>query len=170
MIDSKALNEIKEITQEFFNKMSFEPEIEASLSPSKETVLINVKMDEPQILIGERGQTLSEIQYLLKLMLRRRIIYSGHSKEDNNTVPEQRDWFFIDIDINDYKKKKSEYLKELACSAADEVALSKKERTLAPMSAYERRIIHLEIAERENVTSESIGQESERRIIIRPYP
>lgn len=153
MISEGDINKIKELTKEFFNKTSFDIDLEI-LKPEEKTIPIKIKTAEPKVLIGQNGQTLAEIQHLLKSLLRRKI---------------QTD-FYIDIDINDYKKKKSEYLKELACSAADEVALSKKERTLAPMSAYERRIIHLEIAERENVTSESIGQESERRIIIRPYP
>ena len=109
-------------------------------------------MEEPQILIGERGQTLAEIQHLLKAILRRKIA----------------EQFYINVDINDYKKKKTEYLKEMARSVADEVALSKKERIMGPMPAYERRIIHLELAEREDIVSESIGQEPERRIVIKP--
>ena len=133
--------------------MTFEVEIEF-LPQKEQTLPINLKSNEPQILIGEGGQTLTEIQHLLKAILKRKI-----------TEP-----FFIDLDINDYKKKKIEYLKELAKSVADEVALTKKEKQLAPMPAYERRIIHLELAEREDVTSESIGQEPERKVVVRPYP
>ncbi|PJA84129.1 MAG: hypothetical protein CO145_02195, partial [Candidatus Nealsonbacteria bacterium CG_4_9_14_3_um_filter_37_13] len=71
---------------------------------------------------------------------------------------------------NGYKKKKLDYLKELARSLADEVALTKKEKNLPPMAAYERRIIHLELAGRSDVTTESIGEEPERRVVVRPYP
>jgi spoIIIJ-associated protein len=113
-----------------------------------------LKSENPQILIGEKGQTLFEIQHLLKAILKREI-------SEN---------FYLDLDINDYKKKKIEYLKELAKSVADEVSLTKKEKILSPMPAYERRIIHLEIAGRKDVTSESIGKEPERRVVIRPYP
>jgi len=81
-----------------------------------------------------------------------------------------KDQFYIDLDINDYKKKKIEYLKEMARSLADEVALLKKEKFLPPMSSYERRIIHLEIAERKDVTSQSFGEEPERKVVIKPYP
>lgn len=154
MINKENLEKIKKISQEFFEKMSFHPEIEVKILPNEETVAIDLKIEEPQVLIGERGQTLSEIQHLLKVILRREV----------------QEFFYINIDVNDYKKKKTEYLKELAVSLADEVALSKKERILEPMPAYERRIIHLEIAGREDVTSESIGQEPDRRAIIRPYP
>ena len=153
MISQENLETIKKITKEFFGKTTFEVEIE--FLPQKELTLpINLKTEEPQILIGEGGQTLAEIQHLLKAILKRRI-------EEN---------FYIDLDINNYKKKKTEYLKELARNIADEVALTKKEKTLSPMPAYERRIIHLELANRSDVTTESIGQEPERKIIIRPYP
>lgn len=152
-MNQQNLETIKEITKEFFKKITFEVEIEF-LPPKELTLPINLKTDDPQILIGEKGQTLGEIQHLLKTILKKKI-----------SEP-----FFIDLDINGYKKKKIEYLKELAKSVADEVALTKKEKSLAPMPAYERRIIHLELADRQDVTTKSIGQEPERRVIIRPYP
>jgi len=168
MLSQDNPTKIKEIVQDFFKKMTFEVEIEFQpqeaqeennlpVSPGEEkiyTLCINIKTSEPQILIGERGQTLSEIQHLLKAILKRKI----------------KEPFFIDLDISDYKKKKIEYLKELAKTAADEVSLSKREKWLPPMPAYERRIIHLELAERTNITTESVGQEPERRVVVRPYP
>ncbi len=154
MINQENLNTIKKTAQDFFQQMGFEPEIEVKPVPNEETVEINLKMEEPQVLIGERGQTLGEIQHLLKAMLRRKIA----------------EHFYINLDINDYKKRKIEYLKEMARSAAEEVALTKKEKILAPMPAFERRIVHMELANRENIISESIGQEPDRHIVIRPCP
>lgn len=153
MLNQSDLEKIKKELAIFFGKMTLEVEI-SFLPQREETVPINLKVENPQILIGERGQTLSEIQHLLKAILRKKITEN----------------FYLDLDINDYKKKKSEYLKDLARTIADEVSLSKKERVLSPMPAYERRIIHLEIAERKDVTSESMGEEPERRVVIRPYP
>lgn len=153
MLRPNDLEKIKDEVKEFFKKVTFEVEIE--FLPQRDLTLpINLKLENPQILIGERGQTLLEIQYLLKAILKRKI------KKD----------FYIDLDISGYKKKKIEYLKELARSVADEVTLTKKEKILSPMPAYERRIIHLELAGRQDVTTESIGREPERRVVIRPYP
>ncbi len=153
MINQDNLNEIRKTVDEFFEKTSFE--VEAEVLPFQEkTIPVRIKTEEPRILIGQNGQTLAEIQHLLKAILRRKI-------------PEQ---FYLDIDVNDYKKKKTEYLKETAVSLADEVALTKKEKTLTAMPAYERRIIHLELAGREDIATESIGEEPERRVVIRPYP
>ena len=153
MIIDQEIQKIKNIVQGFFEKMTIPVEVE--ISPRKDkTIPIDIKTESPQILIGERGQTLIEIQRILKIIIKRII------KED----------IFIDLDINDYKKKKVEYLKELARAAADEVVSSKKEKILASMPAYERRIVHLELAEIKNITTESIGEEPERKIIIRPCP
>ena len=152
MLNQTEIKKIKETTEEFFKKMNFEVEIEI-LPPNDLSLPINLKLKEPQVLIGEGGRTLIEIQHLLKAILKRKI-------NEN---------FYIDLDINNYKKKKIEYLKELAKNLANEVALTKKEKQLATMPAYERRIIHLELADRSDVTTESVGEEPERRVVIRPY-
>ncbi len=156
MLSQTDLEKIKKITREFFQKTTLDVEIEFLPQRDDSTVPINLKLEEPQILIGEGGQTLIEIQHLLKIILKRKL-----ATEEN---------FYIDLDINNYKKKKIEYLKELSRSVADDVALSKKEKELASMPAYERRIIHLELSGRSDVTTESVGQEPERKIIIKPCP
>jgi len=150
-MDQKQLNTIKETVEEFFKKTTFEVEVEV-LSEKERTVPINLKSQEPQVLIGEGGQTLAEIQHLLKAILKRKI------EED----------FYINLDINGYKERKEDYLRELVRSVADEVILTKQEKELTPMLAYERRIVHMELSTREGIESESIGQDPWRRIIVRP--
>ena len=145
------LKKIKEIAKEFFEKTTFEVDIE--LQQQQDLVLpIKIKAEDPQILIGEGGQTLADMQHLLRIMFRKQTAES----------------FYLDLDINDYKKKKHEYLKETARSVADEVSLTRKEKSLTPMSAQDRRIVHMELAGREDVASESIGEEQDRRVVIRP--
>lgn len=155
MFSPNILNKIKKETEEFFKKMTFEVRLERP-SQKEQTLSIDVSSEEPQILIGERGETLSEIQHLLKAILRKKF--------------GQAEMFYLDIDINDYKKKKTSYLKEMARAAAEEVVLTKKEKSLPPMSAYERRIIHMELADNPNITTESMGQEPDRRVVISPSP
>ena len=153
-MERQLLNKIKEEVEDFFSKMKIEAEAQVQ-QEQEQTVQVSVKTEEPQILIGEGGQTLSDIQHLLKIILKRKI-------------PEAQ--FFVDIDIADYKKKKKEYLRELAKSTADEVSLTKIEKALPAMSAYERRVIHMELQERKDVLAQSQGQEPDRRIVIRPIP
>ena len=151
---------IKEITEEFFQKMTIQVEIKVKAQKEQEVFEVDIETEEPQILIGEGGRTLNEIQYLLKIILRKKF---PPSEKDSKM-------FFINLDIAGYKKKKYQRLKELAQSVADEVSLTKKEKTLSSMGAAERRIIHLELADRSDVTTESIDQEPERKIVIRPCP
>ncbi len=146
---------IKKEVGEFFGKMTFEVNIQ-SVSQKEEILNISVETEDPQILIGERGETLFSIQHLLKLILKRKLEIEGI--------------FYVDLDINDYKKKKTAYLKEMARSFAEEVVLTKKEKALSPMSAYERRIIHMELAEMPSIETESVGEEPDRKIIIKPRP
>lgn len=147
------LEKIKKITQEFFEKTGLDMRVEVK-NPEDLVVPVSLTIEEPQILIGEQGQTLAEIQRLLKLILRKKI----------------EEPFYVDLDINDYKKQKIAYLKEIAITTADEVALTKKEKYLPVMAAFERRIIHVALASRTDVVTESIGQEPERKVAIRPQP
>lgn len=148
----QEFEKLKEAAEDFFRQTGLGLEVEIK-NQLDSTIFVDVKTDEPQFLIGERGQTLSEIQRLLRAVLRRKAELS---------TP-----FYIDVDVNDYKKKKAEYLKEVAQTAADEVAITKREKELPAMSSYERRVIHTELASRTDITTESIGEEPERRVKIK---
>jgi len=149
------LSKIKELIGEFFKKTGLPVEINVK-EIQDSTIPVDIKTDDPQLLIGERGQTLQEMQNLLRMVLRKHL-----GREER---------FFVDLDINDYKKKKAEYLKEIARSAADEVYLSKKDKELPPMSAYERRVIHMALAGRSDVVTESAGEGQGRRVVIKVHP
>lgn len=110
--------------------------------------------DEANILIGEHGNNLADLEYILKLIIRK--------KYNEN--------FKFALDINEYRMKRLEDLKQDVKAAAKEVRLYKKEVPLRSMSAFERRIVHLLLAEYPDITTESIGQEPSRRVVIKPYP
>jgi spoIIIJ-associated protein len=141
---------MKEEVQRFFDATTFKTEV--NVVSTGEVFLINVQTEEPKTLIGERGQTLVEIQHLLRIVLRKKI-------QEN---------FLIELDINGYKKKKEEALREIARDVADEVAFYRKEKILPPMSSYERRIIHLALKDRQDVETESVNEGQERRLVVKP--
>lgn len=145
------LGEIKKIVQDFLKKAKFEAVVEG-VKQEEDIISVSIRSDEPKILIGQNGQTLSEIQYLIRAIARKKA-------EDNK---------YIEVDINGYKENKARYLKEIAQSAADEVFFTKKEKELSSMPAYERRIIHMELSSRKDIVAESAGEEPNRRIIIKP--
>ena len=161
MIEKKDLNKIKETVEEFFNKTTINvSKIEVFLleqdnnkdseEEKREVVEVGVILDEPQILIGQGGQTLFEIQRLLRNILNKKL---GNI-------------FYVNLDINDYKKKKVEYLKSVAKELADQVSLTKETKALIPMSSYERRIIHAELANRGDIITSSQGEGINRHIVI----
>ena len=145
------MQQIKQIIRQFFDKTGFEMDIEISPQDEK-TVAIKAGAEDPKVLIGQNGQTLADIQHLLKAILSHQI-----------SQP-----FYIDFDINDYKKKKLTYIKENAREWANEVSLHREEKILSPMPSYERRVIHLELADRSDVKTESAGEGPDRHIVIRP--
>ena len=151
MISKESLQIIEQEAREFFQKAGISGDIQVK-SEDESTALIETTLEEPQLFIGEKGQTLFEIQHLLKAIIRRKI-------------PEQ---IYVSLDINEYKKNKEHYIRDLAKNSADDVALLKKERELPPMPAAERRIVHVELADRDDVTSESTGEGTDRKVVIKP--
>jgi spoIIIJ-associated protein len=160
MIEDSQLQIIKHSVLEFFEKMTV-PVLDITVSSTtgtgkdgvqKDAVQINLNVDEPQVLIGHSGQTMAEIERLF------RIIFNKKFQKD----------FYVIFDINEYRAKKSSYLKEMAVLTANEVAQSGQEKILPPMSAYERRIVHNELAQRTDVITESHGDGLSRSVIIKP--
>lgn len=140
---------VEQETKNLFEKLGAPGQIQAE--ETDDGVTARVQLEQPQIFIGDRGQTLLEIQHLLKLILRKK---TGES-------------FPFSLDINNYRVNKEHYLRELANTVADEVILLKKHKELPPMPSSERRIIHMELADRQDVVSESVGEEEERRVVVR---
>ncbi len=135
----------------FFEKMTIVAKID-SLTVNENTINVSISTEDPQVLIGENGQTLSDLQQVLRLVLRKQI--------DNG--------FYLNLDVDGYKEKKADRIKEIVRQAIDEVIITGKEKILPVMTSQERRITHMEISSRIDVKSESVGKEPERRVVIKP--
>jgi len=72
------------------------------------------------------------------------------------------------LDINNYRKEREQLIVDLARAAARKVLLTKAEVQLPAMNAYERRLIHTELASRPDVKTESSGERAERRVVVKP--
>ena len=106
--------------------------------------------DDLGFLIGRRGEHLAALQYIVNVILSQ--THSGGNP--------------ITIDVHHYKRRREESLNALARQMADEVRRTKQEVDLEPMSAAERRIIHLALAEETGVATESVGTGDARRVTI----
>ncbi len=118
---------------------------------------INISGEDAGILIGHHGDTLDALQYLTNL--------AANKKEDEDDT---RDYTRVTVDIENYRAKRIETLRALARRMAAKVLKYKKSITLEPMNPYERRIIHSEIQGIAGVTTNSIGTENNRKVVIYP--
>ena len=116
--------------------------------------IINLSGEKLGILIGKHGTTLDALQYLTNLSANRNVAY------DNRTR-------FI-LDVEHYRAKREETLKELADHLAEKVIRTGQSTKLEPMNRYERKVIHLALQENDQVTTYSEGEEPFRRLIIAP--
>jgi spoIIIJ-associated protein len=119
---------------------------------SEAPVVYDITGDDLGILIGRRGQTLACLQYITRLIVTRQTGYSAA----------------LVLDVNGYKKRRYESLRSLARNVADQVERNGNPCTLEPMPPYERRIIHLTLAEHPGVITESVGFGEDRKVIIQP--
>ena len=117
-------------------------------------VFTSVYIDTPQNLIGERGATLRAFQHVARLCLIKKL-----------STP-----ILLDIDVNNYKKRRAEFLEDFARKVGDRVRFDKKELELEPMPAFDRRVVHCTLAEYSDLATESKGREPYRYIVVRPYP
>ena len=107
-----------------------------------------------RFLIGKNGQNLKSFEQVLRVM------FLKNEPEFTN----------INVDVNDYKKSKATYAIDLAHQAVTRVRNTQKSEALLPMPPYERRVVHMELASLPDIATESIGEEPNRRIVIKPYP
>ena len=106
------------------------------------------------ILIGHHGETLDAIQYLVNLCAHRK---GGSSSKE---------FVKIIVDIEDYRAKREETLRSLARRTASKAVKYKRNIVLEPMNPFERRIIHSEIQDIENVSTHSVGSDENRKIVV----
>ena len=117
--------------------------------------LVTIEGEGASVLIGHHGDTLEAFQYLVNL--------AANKKDD-----EDRQYTRITVNIENYREKREETLRKLASKMAAKVKKSGRNIALEPMNAYERRIIHAEIQKIEGVSTNSVGSEGNRRVIIFP--
>lgn len=116
------------------------------------SISVNIEGDDLGILIGRRGQTLTSLQYIVRLII-------GRQTET---------WQPIIIDVEGYKERRYEGLRAFAQQMAEQVRDREAPFSLEPMPAYERRLIHLVLADHPDVVTESMGLGESRRVVIMP--
>lgn len=108
-----------------------------------------------------------DFEHLVKLISKKNSApdNSGDPQAVAGTVVGKGEVFILDI--NNYRRERERLISELAKAAARKVLLNREQVELPAMNGYERRLVHLELASRPDVKTESIGEGSERRVVIK---
>jgi spoIIIJ-associated protein len=146
-----------ELLSETVRLMGFDAEVVASWEdPDADNddryLLLNLHGRDLGALIGRRGETLGNLQYLLRLMVNQRL----------------HQWKNIVVDVEQYRQHRAEHLMQLALRSAEQVAKTGRPLSLEPMPPNERRIIHLALRDNASVYTESSGEGERRKIQILP--
>jgi spoIIIJ-associated protein len=154
---------IYEVAREILIKLLDLMDIEADVNVSHEftttddegnttSVGLNIEGEDLGILIGRRGQTMASLQHIVRLII---------SHQEQVKLP-------VVIDVEGYKERRCEGLRALANRLAEQVTSRKAPFTMEPMSAFERRIIHLALVDNPDVFTESTGIGESRKVVIAP--
>jgi len=154
------MEEIKKIIENIFKAMGLgKPEVDIKKDNTlkdKEVFNVNLELSpkEADCFVKDNSEGLSALQHVLRVLLSRQ----GLSQS------------FLVLDINSYREGRKNELIDVAIETAKKVRRTKKAITLEPMPAFERRVIHLKLAEQPDIVTESIGEEPKRKVVVRIYP
>lgn len=132
-----------------------EVKAETSVSYDEANKIFNVSInseDATGLLIGKKGETLGSIENILGVILKNKV----------------GEWYRISVNIGDYKEKEEDYLKSLADSVVARVKSSQKSENIYNLKSWQRRVVHMYLAEKyPEISSESEGEGDERCLVIK---
>lgn len=155
-MEENSKKTIEESVKELLEKAGFPSEIETvqSSSDDQEGIICNVKTTgDSNLLIGQYGVNLQAFQHIARLVLRKKL-----SDEKINFT----------LDVNSYREQKNQAIIEQAKEAAKQAINEGRVIIMKPMSAYERRLVHMELSKDNKVATESVGEGENRKILVKP--
>ncbi len=149
----EALDAGKEILEQLVEMMGYDANVEVTTGATAKITVYGANEEEKEALgalIGRKGERLSALQHLVNLMLSRKM----------------GTWTRVLVDVEDYRGRRERQLIEVATRAAERVNETGQMLQLEPMSALERRWVHLALRDVEGITTQSIGEEPTRRVVV----
>lgn len=145
----KPQEEVREVLEDLLKRMKIDYKI-SQVEWEDGRVRINITGKDMGLLIGRKGETLNSLQFMVGLIV-------------NRKRPER---IRVVLDVEDYRKKKEESLEALALRLSDRVKKTRKNVVMRPMSSQERRIVHTVLQGDPQVTTYSMGDEPNRKVVI----
>jgi spoIIIJ-associated protein len=155
--DEQVIQTAIQVVTELLEKMRMQAEVNAHfVEPEDEydekLLWVDVEGKDLSILIGRRSETLNALQYIASLII---------NKQLGRMVP------FM-IDVQGYRNRRTQQIRQLALRMAEQCVKSGRRQLLEPMSAHERRIVHLTLRDHKKVYTESVGEGESRKVTILP--
>jgi len=148
---SDAADTARQVLSDILHAMGISATVDVTGSGDEGVpVTLNIEGDDLGVLIGRRGQALSSLQYLVRLIVAEKL----------------KKWVSVNVDVDWYKKRHYEALKKLALRLAEQVAKRRRPITMEPMPPDERRIVHITLADDPDVMTQSTGDGDGRRVVI----
>jgi spoIIIJ-associated protein len=153
-MDQQNLNTTtNQIFERLLELLAINASFETSVEENEGAFVVNVEMqevDESGLLIGSRGTTLNAIQSFLALSLRQSV----------------GQWVPVRLDVGNWRGRHEDYLEDLASQTAERAVTTGEPQYLYNLSPSQRRVIHVALSKRSDVTSESQGEGVERCLIV----
>lgn len=146
------LKAIKKTTEKLLELLGIEAKAEVSENKENEAIKVQIETPDPGTLIGFHGQSLNALQLVLGLIVNKKL----------------GEWQRVIINIGDYREKRAEQLEILALNTAQKVKFSGQPSWIPNLSSFERRLVHLTLANHPDVVTESEGEGNYRRLIVKP--
>lgn len=141
---------IKETTEELLKNLKVEAEVEVG---EKEGAFhVQIETPDSGLLIGSYGETLSDFQLILSLMIFKKL----------------DEWCRLVVNVGDYRQRREETLRQMAEDAAERTSATGKPIALPNLSSFDRRIVHLALLDHSSVTTVSEGEGKDRVLIVKP--
>jgi spoIIIJ-associated protein len=146
---AEAPRDVRQLVETILGKMGIDYEID-TFSPETDRIRINFVGRDMGLLIGHKGETLNALQMITGL------IYNRRAEEKQRII----------LDVENYRLNREKTLEALALRMADKVKQTKKSVILRPMNAQERRIVHTALQQEPQLTTYSVGDDPNRKVVI----
>lgn len=160
-VDDASKERARALGQEMLDRMGMEAQVNLSSAPAgsrpdSPRIYLQIDGEDVGILIGKHGQTLQSFQYLLNVSLNNR----GEESEKSNLR--------VSVDAGGYRARRGDALQQMALEAASRATRDKRSVRLEPMSAHERRLVHMALQNDGTVSTSSEGREPLRHVVVIP--
>ncbi len=152
----QLLDTAEEVVSKLINHLGMKAQVSANYDDAntddRHSIQVDVRGEDLSALIGRHAETLAAFQHIASLIVGK----------------QSQQWVQLTVDVEGYRSRREKQIRQLANRMADQVTKTGRKVTMEPMSANERRVVHIELRGHPAVTTESTGEDPHRKVVILP--